>query len=202
MENFFARRTAWSLAPNRYSLALEAHRRSGKPLLDLTASNPTTVGLRYNEAALLASLGNSRALVYEPTAMGLPAAREAVAAYYAEQGIRIPIEDLLLTTSTSEAYSFAFRLLCEPGDSVLVPTPSYPLFEFLADLQDVRLSPYELVYDHGWQMDLHSLTEAIKKAGEMGVPVPRGSGRASKQSDRFVREAPGSHRTERDLLGA
>ncbi len=168
MENFFARRTSWSLAPNRYSLALDAHRRSGRPLLDLTASNPTTVGLRYNEAALLAAMGNPRALVYEPTAMGLLAAREAVAAYYGEKGIRISADDLLLTTSTSEAYSFAFRLLCEPGDSVLVPTPSYPLFEFLADLQDVRLAPYELVYDHGWQVDLHSLAEAMEKAQAAG----------------------------------
>jgi aspartate/methionine/tyrosine aminotransferase len=95
-------------------------------------------------------------------------AREAVAAYYAEKGAAVDPHDIVLTTSTSEAYSFVFRLLCDPGDSVLVPAPSYPLFDFLADLNDIRLEPYELVYDHGWQMDVTSVGAALDRAGSGG----------------------------------
>jgi aspartate/methionine/tyrosine aminotransferase len=91
-----------------------------------------------------------------------------VAAYYAEKGSRVYADDLILTTSTSEAYSFVFRLLCDPGDAVLVPTPSYPLFDFLGDLNDVKLVPYELVYDHGWQIDFESLRIAMARANSDG----------------------------------
>ncbi|HEY3926915.1 MAG TPA: pyridoxal phosphate-dependent aminotransferase [Candidatus Koribacter sp.] len=153
----FARRTNWNLATNRYSEAIEAHRRSGRPVLDLTASNPTTIGLHYDSTHLLAALANSNALTYEPVSKGLLTARVAVSSYYRERSAEVDPERIVLTTSTSEGYTFAFRFLCEPGDEVLVPTPSYPLFEFLADLQDVKLVPYELVYDHGWQIDFPSL---------------------------------------------
>ena len=163
MRPFFARRTSWDLAPNRYTLALEAHRKAGKELLDLTASNPTTVGLRYDEDRLLRAIANRESLIYDPQPKGLLKAREAVTAYYAEKGCTVPAGDILLTASTSEAYSFVFRLLCDPGDAVLVPAPSYPLFDFLADLQDVKLARYELVYDHGWQLDFHSLESALRK---------------------------------------
>jgi len=164
MQSYFARRTSWNLATNRYTEALDAHRRAGRELLDLTASNPTTIGLQYRDDVLLRALANRDALRYEPQPKGLPAARAAIAAYYAELGSQISPDDLLLTTSTSEGYSFVFRLLCDPGDALLVPTPSYPLFDFLADIQDVKLVPYELVYDHGWQMDLASLRGAIERA--------------------------------------
>lgn len=157
----FARRTHWSLAPNRLTQAIEAHRRSGRNLLDLTASNPTTIGLHYDAETILRALCDSRALTYEPVPNGLPSAREAVAGYYREIGSLVSPAQLILTTSTSEAYTFAFRLLCEPGDEVLVPTPSYPLFEFLADLQDVTLVPYPLLYDYGWGVDLHSLQQRL-----------------------------------------
>ncbi len=165
MTDVFAHRTNWNLTANAYTRALEEHRRAGREVLDLTASNPTTIGLNYRHEELLRALADRRSLIYEPTAKGLWQAREAVAEYYAERGIAISPEDLILTTSTSEAYSFVFRLLCNPGDSVLVPTPSYPLFDFLADLQDVKLSPYELIYDHGWQMDFHSLATAQRAGG-------------------------------------
>jgi len=158
----FSRRTAWNLSPNRYSEALEEHRRSGRELLDLTASNPTTIGLAYREDILLQSLTHRGALTYQPVAQGLLSARDAVAAYNTEMGTRVSADDLILTTSTSEAYSFVFRLLCDPGDAVLVPTPSYPLFDFLGDLNDVKLVPYELVYDHGWQVDFESLRSAMQ----------------------------------------
>jgi len=157
----FARRTNWSLAPNALARALEEHGRSGQELLDLTASNPTCVGLEYPARAIACALADERALLYEPAAKGLLVARRAVANYYAQQGIGIDPERLILTVSTSEAYSYCFRLLCDPGDEVLVPSPSYPLFEFLADIQDVRLVPFELVYDEGWQIEFESLRRGI-----------------------------------------
>jgi alanine-synthesizing transaminase len=168
MRNFFARRTSWDLTTNRYTEALEAHRRAGREVLDLTASNPTTIGLHYREDELLQALAHGEALTYEPQAKGLLVAREAVSAYYAARGSHVSPDDLILTTSTSEAYSFLFRLLCDPGDTVLVPTPSYPLFDFLADLHDVKLEPYELVYDHGWQLDFHSTQTAMERARRAG----------------------------------
>jgi aspartate/methionine/tyrosine aminotransferase len=157
----FARRTNWSLAPNALARALEEHGRSGQELLDLTASNPTCVGLEYPARAIACALADERALLYEPAAKGLLVARRAVANYYAQQGIGIDPERLILTVSTSEAYSYCFRLLCDPGDEVLVPSPSYPLFEFLADIQDVRLVPFELVYDEGWQIEFESLRRGL-----------------------------------------
>src|SRR5512143_730760 len=157
----FSRRTSWKLSKNAYTEALERFRASGRELLDLTASNPTEVGLQYESERLLKSLASPRALEYEPVAKGLLPARKAVAEYYREKGVEVSPEQIFLTVSTSEAYTYAFRLLCDPGDEVLVPQPSYPLFDFLADLQDVKLVPYELIYDHGWQIDFHSLECAI-----------------------------------------
>ena len=159
----FARRTNWNLSTNRYSLALEQARRSGYTLLDLTASNPTTVGLQFEGERILRALQHPRALEYEPASKGILPAREAVADYYAGRGISLSPENVILTVSTSEAYSYCFRLLCDPGDEVLVPSPSYPLFEFLADIQDVKLVPYELVYDQGWQIEFESLRRTITK---------------------------------------
>ncbi len=161
-EEVFAHRTDWNLAPNRLSVALERHRAAGRELLDLTASNPTAVGIRYDGLSILKALVDLHALEYHPASRGMRRAREAVAEYYRERnGCAVDPEQIILTTSTSEAYSYVFRLLCEPGDEVLVPQPSYPLFDFLAGLQDVRLAPYELVYDHGWQIDFHTLERAL-----------------------------------------
>ena len=172
----FSERTNWKLARNRFTQALEEVRAGGTKILDLTVSNPTRAGLRYDEAAILRALASPRALDYDPQSKGLLAAREAVAGYYrdrsgrggsdvarnvASEGIDVDPERIVLTTSTSEGYSFVFRLLCNAGDELLVPKPSYPLFEFLADLQDVRLVPYPLIYDHGWQMDFPSLERAV-----------------------------------------
>jgi aspartate/methionine/tyrosine aminotransferase len=159
----FSSRTSWNLSPNRFTTALESKKKSGSALLDLTASNPTTCGLIYPAEKILSSLTNSAAMTYEPESKGLLVARKAVAAYYADQPepVAVSPENIILTTSTSEAYSYAFRLLCEPGDEVLIPQPSYPLFDFLATIQDVRLIPYSLVYDHGWQIDFNSLRSAI-----------------------------------------
>jgi aspartate/methionine/tyrosine aminotransferase len=157
----FAERTKWNLAPNRLSQALERHRAVGKPLVDLTASNPTECGFAYDQSAILEALGNPAALKYEPAPRGLASARQAVWQYYAERGALPGVEDILLTTSTSEAYAYVFRLLCNPGDEVLIPAPSYPLFDFLAEIQDTKLVRYPLIYDHGWEIDFHALEQAI-----------------------------------------
>jgi alanine-synthesizing transaminase len=158
----FAARTNWNLAGNRLSEALARHRAGGKRLLfDLTASNPTECGFAYDSEAILAALQNPTALRYEPNPKGLGSARLGVKQYYFARGATISAEDIVLTTSTSEAYSFVFRLLCNPGDELLIPAPSYPLFGFLADIQDVKLVRYPLVYDHGWQIDFHSLQQTI-----------------------------------------
>ncbi len=132
----FAKRTNWNLTPNRLSAALAAHREAGKPL-------------------------HAAALSYEPNPRGLESARRAVAGYYADRGEDVSTEDIFLTTSTSEAYSYVFRTLCAPGDELLIPSPSYPLIDFLADIQDVSLVRYPLIYDHGWQIDFHALEQAI-----------------------------------------
>src|SRR5216683_3924945 len=163
----FASRTNWLLETNRLTRALEEHRRSGKELFDLTASNPTTCGFAYPEGEILTALTDPRGLVYRPESKGLREAREAVAEYYAGRvgfsgsSTRIDPERILLSSGTSEAYTHIFRLLCEAEDEILVPAPSYPLFEFLADLADIRLVPYPLLYDHGWQIDFASLRGAL-----------------------------------------
>lgn len=157
----FSERTNWNFAANRLSEALAAHRARGKPLLDLTVSNPTECGFQYEEQEIRHALANAAALRYEPDPRGMRSARAAVAGYYAGRGAQIGRDDIVLTTSTSEAYSFAFRLLCNPGDDILIPAPSYPLFDFLADIHDVRLARYPLFYDHGWQIDFHALEKAI-----------------------------------------
>jgi len=157
----FADRTSWNLDPNRLSEALARHRAAGKPLLDLIASNPTTCGFIYDSEAILRALDNPAALHYEPNPRGLESARRAIVSYYADRNTHISAGDILLTTSTSEAYSFVFRTLCNPGDELLVPAPSYPLFAFLADIQDVRLLRYPLVYDHGWQIDFPALEQSL-----------------------------------------
>ena len=157
----FSQRTDWKLTPNRYTEAYDRFRAEGRVALDLTASNPTRVNLAYDEAAILKSLGSAESLRYQPEPKGLLGARQAVADYYGTLACGVSPDRILLTTSTSEAYSFVFRLLCDPGDEVLVPAPSYPLFQFLADLQDVKLVPYQLIYDHGWQIDLRGLEKKL-----------------------------------------
>ena len=157
----FADRTNWNLDTNRLSEALARHRAIRRPLLDLTASNPTECGFDYDRPAIMRALSDADALDYKPDPKGLETARQAVAAYYAARSNEVSIENIFLTTSTSEAYSFVFRMLCNPGDELLIPTPSYPLFEFLADIQDVKLVRYPLVYDYHWQIDFHALEQAI-----------------------------------------
>src|SRR6266404_1305714 len=132
----FAKRTSWNMTPNRLSEALAAHRAAGRPLIDLTVSNPTECGFEYDSSAILDALRNPAALAYEPNPRGLESARRAVAGYYADREETVSAEDIFLTTSTSEAYSYVFRTLCDPGEGLMIPSRSYPLFDFLAAIQD------------------------------------------------------------------
>ncbi len=156
----FSRRLPPSLEPNRISRAVDAARARG-PLIDLTETNPTAVGLRYPEAEILQALADPRALRYQPTPRGLPEARQAVADYYRRHGARVDPDRVFLTASTSEAYALLFKLLCDPGDRVLVPQPSYPLFELLAGLEAVEVAPYPLRYHGGWYLEIDDLRRAL-----------------------------------------
>jgi aspartate/methionine/tyrosine aminotransferase len=153
----FSKRLPAEMGVNELTRLLEAKRRAGERILDLTESNPTRAGIEY-PAAVIEALANSRVLQYEPEPFGLPAAREAVAAAYG-----LSVERLVLSASTSEAYSWLFKLLCNPGDEVLIPRPSYPLFEHLAGLESVHVRPYGLFFDHGWFIDLHTIERALNQ---------------------------------------
>lgn len=156
----FSRRTAWNTEESQLAEAHRLRKQAGLPIADLTASNPTRCGFDY-PAKLLPALGNPAALDYDPQPRGLLAARKAVCGYYASHGVELATGQVVLTTSTSEAYSFLFRLLCDPGCEILVPQPGYPLFDYLAVLDDVRVVGVPLVYDQGWQIDPESFRRAI-----------------------------------------
>ena len=156
----FSSRVPADLAPNRVTRALSRARAERRDLLDLTVSNPTAAGIRY-PTGLLEPLAASRAITYEPSAFGLESARAAVAREYARRGIAVAMEHVVLTASTSEAYSVLFKLLCEPeGDAVLTPAPSYPLFDHLTRLDGVRPLPYRLEYHGRWALDVDSVDHA------------------------------------------
>lgn len=161
MTRVFSSRLQWDSKPNPLSLFLAEKRRSGAAILDLTESNPTHAGLDYPGGELLAALADPRALLYNPDPRGLLAAREAVAEYYAQRGVDVPASRILLTASTSEAYSYLFKLLADPGDEILVPRPSYPLFDYLAAMESVRVRQYPLRYNGVWHIDFDALANAI-----------------------------------------
>jgi alanine-synthesizing transaminase len=158
----FAARTAWDLRENHLASVLAEARRSGRDLIDLTESNPTRVGLVAPEP-LVALLGHPRGAAYAPVALGHPKARQAVASYYADRGLHADEARICLCASTSEAYGWLFKLLCDRGDRVLVPAPSYPLLEYLADLEDISLAPYPLLRDEGFCIDTHALEQAASE---------------------------------------
>jgi len=157
----FSKRTDWALAPNRIARVLAARRAAGRPVLDLAESNPTRAGIPY-PADLLSLLADPAGLRYEPAAQGRLEAREAVAADYTRHGVAVSADDVLLTASTSEAYAFAFKLLCDPGDDVLIPAPSYPLFDFLAGLENVQVRGYPLLLAGGeWHTDVGEIESQV-----------------------------------------
>ena len=180
----------------RSRLALKEHGRSGQELLDLTVSNPTCVGLSIPRGRSHAAWPTSA-----PCPMSLPqkACSRRASPWRTTTPSResaIDPERLILTVSTSEAYSYCFRLLCDPGDEVLVPSPSYPLFEFLADIQDIRLVPFELVYDEGWQIEFESLTPRHQRA------FPGGARGAAQQSNGLLRQAMGTRTAQRSSVAS
>lgn len=156
----FSSRLPAALGPNSLAAAIDRLRASATPFIDLTVTNPTVVALPY-PVALLAPLASADALGYRPAPLGLASAREAVAREYARQGTTVPPERVMLTSSTSEAYSLLFKLLCDAGDEVLIPQPSYPLFDLLSRLDDVRAVPYRLQGHAGWAIDRASVEGAL-----------------------------------------
>jgi aspartate/methionine/tyrosine aminotransferase len=158
----FSRRFHWDFRTNRLTQALEGRRREGARILDLTESNPTRAGIEY-PPEIVRAFDDPRMLVYEPSPAGAAEARQAVASYYGARGERVETGRILLTASTSEAYAWLFKLLCDAGDHVLVPRPSYPLFEFLANLESVEVRSYPLVYHGGWAIDLEALAAAVSE---------------------------------------
>ena len=152
----FSRRSAWVTEASPLALAIADARRRGAPLLDLTIANPSAVGLRH-PPELYAALGDPDDAAYEPLAFGLPAAREAVANHYRGRGVALDVASICLSASTSEAYAHLLALLADPGDALLVPSPSYPLLRYLADLADLELVPYRLAFDGAWHVDLGDL---------------------------------------------
>ncbi len=155
----FSKRTAWDLAESDLSRVVRGARLAG-PIIDLTEANPTRCGL--SSPAAVALLGHPRGADYAPDALGEAVAREAIVADYAARGSVVDADRIVLSASTSEAYSWLFKLLCDPGDSVLVPQPSYPLFDWLAKLEGVRLAPYPLQREAGFRVDLDALRDAIE----------------------------------------
>jgi hypothetical protein len=157
----FSSRLNTSAEVNRITRRLSELRAAGTPILDLTESNPTRAGIEYPASEIARLLSDARSLTYDPEPAGLPAAREAVARYYAERGEAVDPGRVLLTSSTSEGYAWLFKLLADPGDEVLVPRPSYPLFDYLVALESVRVVPYPLVYHGAWTIDGDALRNAI-----------------------------------------
>jgi aspartate/methionine/tyrosine aminotransferase len=159
----FSRRASVDTTPNRLSIALGRARAQGLPLLDLTESNPTRADIPYDEDGVLAPLSDSRSLRYEPAPSGSLPAREAIAGDLESYGLSVDPGRIVLTSSTSEAYAFLFKLLADPGDELLVPAPSYPLFEYLARLESVRAVPYRLAYDGAWTIDIDSVRAHVSR---------------------------------------
>jgi alanine-synthesizing transaminase len=157
----FSTRTNWQRKPNRLTELYNLIQESGRQILDLTKSNPTECGFTYPSNEILSAFNNPRLLHYQPDPQGTIPARKAVCSYYSGKGVDISPHQVFLTASTSEAYSIIFKLLCNAGDDVLIPKPSYPLFDYLAQINDVHLNQYPLRYDGEWHIDPESLFEAI-----------------------------------------
>ena len=157
----FAKRTEWLRSLNPLMARLKKAQKSGQRILDLTESNPTRCGFAFPSPKIQKALLSPKNIFYEPSPQGLLRARERVALYYKKNGFHVSPAQIFLTASTSEAYAFLFRLLLEPGEAVLVPRPSYPLFQFLAEINDVEIKNYPLHYDGSWQIDFDALKNAV-----------------------------------------
>ena len=185
----FSSRLPWTAAVNRIWQALEDRRKAGLPLLDLTQSNPTRAGFLYPDT-VRAALADPRVLIYDPVPTGSREAREAVARWYLERGYHVEPDQVVLASGTSEAYAWLFKLLCDPGDEILAPRPSYPLFDFLAGLEAVRIRHYSLRYDSRWSVDWETLEEAAGPRSRAVVVVqpnnPTGSFLSPEEAERLA----------------
>ena len=181
----FAARTLWDLTPNRLARLHHERLRLGHPVLDMTGANPTRIGLAYPAEEILEALASPSCMVYEPDPRGILSARQALAAEYARRGVVLGPDRLVLTAGTSEAYSFLLRLLADPGDEVLVPAPSYPLLELLGRINDVVLTPYPLLPDLDFAIDLEALRAAVSPRTRALLLVSPGNptGRFLKRSE-------------------
>lgn len=182
----FSRRTAWDRTPTDFAAASLQLRDTDAAWIDLTQSNPTTCGLTFAAEQVLAPLTDPRGLTYAPASIGLLSARQAVVRYYAAAGAVLRPEQVVLTAGTSEAYSHLFRLLCDPGDEILVAQPSYPLVDYLADLSDVVLRHYPLFFDQGWWIDRAMLERSItpRTRAILLVHPNNPTGHATRQAER------------------
>ncbi len=160
----FSRRTDWHRRQNRLADCLETRRSSGKTIIDLTSSNPTECGFHYPQTPIVDAFSNPELVDYQPDPHGLISARKVVSDYYQTKGQSVDPATIFLTASSSEAYSHIFKLLCNVNDAVLVPQPSYPLFEYLAQINDVHLEYYHLIYDGGWHIDFESMRHTISSS--------------------------------------
>ena len=171
MDKIFSHRTNWPLSSNRITGTLEQLKKANVPIIDLTESNPTRCGFAYPSQEILRPFVSDKNLRYEPQPQGSLEAREAICRYYQEQGDEVALERIFLTASTSEAYSYLFRLLVDAGEEVLFPRPSYPLFQFLGDLNDVVLNYYPLVYTDHWHIDFFRLEGSVQPGTKAVVLV-------------------------------
>jgi len=161
MDNLpFARRTNWQQETNALNKVLEDFEKRQIPVIDLTVSNPTSCGFQYPEG-MLATLNSQENFKYQPDSCGMKQARDAVVKYYARHNLGLSANEIVLTASTSEAYSFLMRLLVNPGEKVLIPRPSYPLFQFLLEINDVDFDYYPLVYNGQWRIDSQALERCV-----------------------------------------
>ena len=167
----FSARTSWPRSPNRITRILDSRRSSGLPVFDLTKANPTECSIPYPEQEIRDAISHADMLSYRPDPRGLYSARTAIADLERRRGVTVDTGRIFLTASTSEAYSLLFKLLCDPGESVLVPRPSYPLFDYLAQINDVSVQQYQLRYDGEWHIDLDSLKAAVSPASRAMVIV-------------------------------
>lgn len=182
----FSKRFHWDFRTNRLSELLARKRSQGACVLDLTESNPTHAALKY-PLDVMAAFQDSRILLYEPLPKGSWTAREAVAEYYSRRGHHVSPDRILLTASTSEAYSYLFKLLTDPGGRVLVPRPSYPLFEYLATMESVQVEPYSLHYHAGWSMDVDAMPHGACAVALVNPNNPTGSFVKGGELDQLVR---------------
>jgi alanine-synthesizing transaminase len=187
MQRPFSRRLAWSTTENTLARAEAAARASGQPLLDLTISNPTQIGLDYPQDEIAAAFASAATAPYQPSPLGLDSARAAVVADYARRGVSLSIDQVVLTASSSESYALLFKLLGDPGHDVLCPEPSYPLFEYLAHLEGLAPRPYRLRFDGHWHVDFASLDFSSTAATILVSPNnPTGSYVTAEDFDRLA----------------